>query len=70
MLGVKLIEELVQSVAISHLIKDGDRVSLLLLADPENGKTTVAASAKCDHVEFVSVITGRTILKAIKEKPS
>ena len=70
MLGVKLIEELVQSVAISHLIKDGDRVSLLLLADPENGKTTVAASAKCDHVEFVSVITGRSILKAIKEKPS
>lgn len=70
MIGTKLIEELVQSVSISYLIKGNDRVSLLLLAAPENGKTTIAASARNDTASFIAVISGRSVLKEIKEKPT
>src|SRR5258708_6782663 len=69
LIGTKLIEELVQSVSISNLIQGNDRVSLLLIAAPENGKTTIAASAKNESASFVSIITGRSVLKEMKEKP-
>jgi hypothetical protein len=69
MIGTQLIESLVQSVALSHLIKDYPRVSTLLLASPESGKTTVATAANCKHVCRVAVISGRSILKELTDHP-
>lgn len=67
MIGTRLIEELCQSIAYSHLVKDYSRGSLLLLAAPENGKTTIAATASCKHVCRIAVISGRSILKEVNE---
>lgn len=67
MIGTRLIEELCQSIAYSHLVKDYARASLLLLAAPENGKTTIAATAACKHVCRIAVISGRSILKEVND---
>lgn len=69
MIGTQLIEELVQSVALSHRIKGQKRVSLLLLAAPESGKTTVVNAANVRHVCRVAIITGRSILREVKDNP-
>ncbi len=67
MIGTKLFEELVQSVALSHLVKGYDRISLLFLASPESGKTTIATSAECKHILRVGVLSGRSVLKEMKD---
>lgn len=69
MIGTSLVEELVQSVALSHLVKNQKRVSLLMLAAPESGKTTILSAANASHVRRVAVISGRSILKEVKDKP-
>lgn len=65
MIGTSLAERLVQSVALSHLIKGHRRCSLLMLAAPESGKTTITSAANARHVERVAVISGRSVLKAV-----
>lgn len=70
MIGTQLIEELVQSVALSHLVKGYSRVSLLLLAAPESGKTTIARSANCKHVVPVALLSGRSIMKEAIDNPA
>lgn len=67
MIGTRLVEELVQAVALSHRIKDQRRVSLLLLAAPESGKTTVTTAAHCPHVCQVAVISGLSVVKEVQE---
>lgn len=67
MIGTRLVESLVQSVALSHLVKGYSRCSLLLLAAPESGKTTIANAANAKHVCRVAVITGRSILKEVAD---
>lgn len=70
MIGTKLVEELVQSVALSHLVKGHRRVSILLMASPESGKTTITSAANCDHVCRVAVVTGRSIIRECNEHPN
>lgn len=70
MIGTQLVEELVQSVALSHLVKNHRRCSVLLMASPESGKTTITSAANCPHVCRVAVITGRSIIKEIKDHPN
>jgi hypothetical protein len=69
MIGTTLLEDLVQSVALSHRIAGHDRVSLLMLAAPESGKTTIATAATCAHVTRVALITGRSVLREISTHP-
>lgn len=68
MIGTSLVEELVQSVALSHLVKGQNRCSLLMLAAPESGKTTILNAANAHHVCRIAVISGRSILREVKEK--
>lgn len=68
LVGTSLVEDLVQSVALSHLITGRDRLGLLLLAAPENGKTTIATAAECDHVRRIAVITARSVMQLTAEK--
>lgn len=44
-------------------------MSLLLLAAPESGKTTITAAADARHVRRVAIITGRSILRELKDNP-
>lgn len=69
MIGTKLLEELVQSVALTHRIKGHKRVSLLMLAAPESGKTTITQAANARHVCRIAMITGRSILKEVNDNP-
>jgi len=69
MIGTQLIEAHVQAVALSHLVKDYSRVSTLLLASPESGKTTISTAANCHHVCRIAVISGRSILKELNDHP-
>jgi len=69
-IGTGLVEELVQSVALSHLIRGCKRVSLLLLAAPESGKTTIIQAANASHVSRIAVISGRSILREMKDHPT
>jgi hypothetical protein len=70
MIGTRLVEELVQSVALSHRVKGHKRCSLILLAAPESGKTTVTTAAHAKHVCRIAMITGRSILKEVNENPA
>lgn len=69
MIGTRLIEELVQSVALTHQIKGYKRVSTLFLAAPESGKTTIASASAAHHVCNIAVISGRSIMKEVKDHP-
>lgn len=62
LVGTSLVEDLVQSVAYSHLVAGRDRVGLLLLAAPESGKTTIACAATAKHVKRIVVITARSVM--------
>lgn len=68
MFGTDLVQRLVQSVALSHLIMHRDRAGLLLLAAPESGKTTIACAATASHVHAVTLITGKSVLSTIGQK--
>lgn len=68
LVGTSLVEDLVQSVACSHLIADCDRLGLLLMASPENGKTTIATAAECEHVKRIAVITARSVMQLTAQK--
>ena len=68
LIGVRLIQDLVQTVVVSHRIAGRDRTGLLLLAEPESGKTTIACSAKASHVAPIAMISGVSILEKMKDK--
>lgn len=70
MIGTQIVEELVQSVALTHRIKGHKRVSLLMMAAPESGKTTITNAATAKHVCRVALITGRSILREVTEHPA
>lgn len=67
MIGTTVIESLVQATALSHLIRGQKRVSLLLMAAPESGKTTIATAATAKHICRVAVISGRSIIQQARE---
>lgn len=67
MIGTTVIESLVQATALSHLIKGQKRVSLLLMAAPESGKTTIATAATAKHICRVAVISGKSIIQQARE---
>ncbi len=69
MIGTRVAESLVQSVALSHLVKGYRRTSLLMLAAPESGKTTIASAADCKHVSRIAVISGRSVLSELRDNP-
>jgi hypothetical protein len=70
MIGTQLIEELVQSVALSHCVKGYRRCSLLMLAAPESGKTTIATAANCTHVKQIAIMSGRSIVREVNSHPT
>lgn len=59
-----------QAVALSHQVKNYRRCSLLMLASPESGKTTIATAASCPHVRAIAIMSGRSILREVNDHPA
>lgn len=67
MIGVEKVRELVETVIMTGKVKGVNPISLLLIAAPESGKTSIVLSKDCTNVHAFSDITGRGIHLAIKD---
>lgn len=68
MIGTELVRELVETVILTGCIRDCDPCSLLLIAAPESGKTSVVLERPCRAIEAFADITGRGIHMVLAEK--
>lgn len=68
MIGTELLRELVECVVLTGRIVDVDPVSLLLIAAPESGKTSIVLERPCNAIEAFADVTGRGLHQIIKEK--
>lgn len=59
MVGVELLRELVETVILTGKVSGSDPTSLLIIAEPESGKTSVVLERPCKAVEVFTDITGR-----------
>ena len=68
MIGTELLRELVECVILTGRIQEVDPVSLLLIAAPESGKTSIVLERPCSAIEAFADVTGRGLHQIIKEK--
>lgn len=69
MIGTELLRELIETVILTGKVKGINPVSLLLIAAPESGKTSVVLEKGCKSIEAYADITGRGIHTVIKSNP-
>ena len=69
MIGTELLRELIETVILTGKVKGINPVSLLLIAAPESGKTSVVLERACKSIEAYADITGRGIHAVIKANP-
>lgn len=67
MIGTEFLRELIESVILTGKLSNGEPVSLLLIAAPESGKTSVVLDRPCKAVEAFADVTGRGIHKIIQD---
>lgn len=68
MIGTELLRETIETVIFTGKVKKIEPVSLLLIAAPESGKTSVVLEKKCKSIEAYTDITGRGIHEILKAK--
>jgi len=59
LIGVDLVTELVQTTILTGRVLDGKPVSLLLIAAPESGKTSIVLQQPCEAAVVMNDVTGR-----------
>jgi hypothetical protein len=64
-IGTELLEELVQTVSVSYKLQNSKPISLILIGDPECGKTTVSEAAGTHGIIRISVTTGIGIVREL-----
>lgn len=69
MIGNELVRELVESVILTGKLKDNPPLSLILIATPESGKTSVVLERPCKAIKAFTDITGRGIQEVIQQRP-
>jgi hypothetical protein len=69
MIGVELVSEFVDSVVHTGFIKDDKPLSVMLIAAPESGKTSVTQDRDCTSVLTVSDMIGSGLLEELQAKP-
>lgn len=67
MIGVELLRELIETVILTGRVQNVDPMSLLLIAAPESGKTSVVLERPCKVVEPFTDITGRGIHQVLAQ---
>lgn len=70
LLGVELIKEMVETVILTGRVKGFAPVSLLLIAAPESGKTSVVLERPCKAALALTDVTGKGIQEICKLQPS
>jgi len=68
MIGTELVRELVETVILTGRVKDCDPCSLLLIAAPESGKTSIVLDRPCKAVEAFADLTGRGIHMVLAQR--
>jgi hypothetical protein len=68
-IGTELIREMVETILFTGRVKHEDPVSLLLIAWPENGKTSIVLDKTSECAVDVTDATGRGIVEILKYKP-
>jgi hypothetical protein len=69
LIGMNLIRETVETVILTGRLKNHAPVSLLLVASPESGKTSIVLEKECSAVIAMSDVTGRGLQELCKMKP-
>lgn len=67
MIGVQLVQDLCDCVVLSHRVDKFDPISVLLVAGPETGKSTISSNTA--KVPIMAMVTGVGLRKWIKENP-
>lgn len=66
LIGVELVQELVETTILTGRLKQHGPVSLVLIAAPENGKTSIVLERPCEAVFPLSDVTGRGLQMLLK----
>lgn len=66
---MQFIREVVETIILTGRLKEHSPVSLLLIASPESGKTSVVLEKECSGVVAVTDVTGRGLQELCKMKP-
>lgn len=66
---MELVREVVESVILTGRLKEHDPVSILLIASPESGKTSVVLEKECACMCVLTDVTGRGLQELCKMKP-
>ena len=69
LIGMELIQEVVETIILTGRVKNADPISLLLVAEPEHGKTSVVLERPCSSVFVLSDVTGKGIQQLCQMMP-
>jgi len=69
LIGMNLISEFVESVIMTGRLKYHEPVSVLLIAGPESGKTSVVNQRRCKAIQVFSDVTGKGLVEICKTQP-
>ena len=69
LIGMELIREVVETTILTGRVKGSAPVSLLLIASPESGKTSVVLAKECAGIIALSDVTGRGLQELCKNHP-
>lgn len=70
MIGMELVTEFVDATVHTAFVKDDKPLSIMLIAAPESGKTSVTQDRECQSVLPVSDMIGSGLLEELQEKPN
>jgi len=66
MIGTEFLREAVETVILTGKVKDISPVSLLLIAAPESGKTSIVLEKQCEAIKAYADVTGRGLHSILK----
>jgi len=69
LMGVALASEFVHTVILTGAVEHSNPVSALLIANPEQGKTSIVLEKSCDQVIAMTDVTGKGLKLLCQMKP-
>jgi hypothetical protein len=69
LLGVGLASEFVHTVILTGAVENANPVSALIIANPEQGKTSIVLEKSCDQVIPMTDVTGKGLKMLCQMKP-
>jgi hypothetical protein len=69
MIGTEFVRETIEVVILTGKVKDVQPMSLLLIAAPESGKTSIVLEKQCEALKAYADVTGRGLHAILKYNP-